>query len=106
MMPNATVDLPEERDVKAEIGALCLVLAVVVAGCWLAAPTEPPRHGPAGTNVSAQAERTPRFAPQTVPPTAATARGLGAAVSGERDGPRGAPRECGPDPGMTDACGR
>lgn len=106
MMPNATVDLPEERDVKAEIGALCLVLAVVVAGCWLAAPTEPPRHGPAGTNVSAQAERTPRSAPQTVPPTAATARGPRGAASAEHVERSGALHECAPEPGTGDACVR
>jgi hypothetical protein len=105
-MPNATIDLPEERDVKTEVGALCLVLAVVVAGYWLAAPTEPPRHWPAGTNVSAQAERTPRFDQPSVPPTAATAQGARAATPGDRDRPRGALRECAPEPGTTDACVR
>lgn len=106
MMPNATVDLPEGRDVKTEVGALFLVLAVVVAGFWLAAPTEPPRHWPAGTNVSVQAERTPRIAAPSAPQPSATARELGAAVSGERDRRGGASRECAPEPGTTDACVR
>jgi len=106
MMPDATVDLPGERDVKTEIGALCLVLAVVVAGYWLAAPTEPPRPWPAGTNVSAQAERTPRFATPSVPPTAATARGPRGAAGGERVGRSDALHECAPEPGTGDACVR
>lgn len=106
MMPDATVDLPGERDVKTEIGALCLVLAVVVAGYWLAAPTEPPRPWPAGTNVSAQAERTPRFATPSVPPTAATARGPRGAASAEHVERSGALHECAPEPGTGDACVR
>lgn len=106
MMPDATVDLPGERDVKTEIGALCLVLAVVVAGYWLAAPTEPPRPWPAGTNVSAQAERTPRLPPPSVPATAATARGPRGAASAEHVERSGALHECAPEPGTGDACVR
>lgn len=104
MMPSATLEPSERRDVKVELGAFALVVAVVVAGFGLAARPDAPVHAASERTAPVKAERSLRAA---APPEAgprAPADRADRAASGKRDSPPGAPRECTPESGISDAC--
>lgn len=104
MMPNGTVDPSEGHDVKTEVGAIALVVAVIVVGYALAPRTDPAPPWSSGISASARAERTSRPTVQAVPPSGASAAQGTREVAPVGRGDEGLPRECAPDRGIADAC--